>query len=607
MRYQEGRWSRSVRLTIWAALAIAVLGSPQGVLPALAQAAPQRAIRMIQNLNYNPASDSDPVLNAFDLYLPEGKTNFPILLFIHGGGWQGGDKVYEGIEKIVNICVDQGIGVMSPNYRLSPAIRHPRHIQDVAMAFAWLHANAARYGADPNRIFVAGGSTGGHLAALLALDERYLKAHNLSPKMIQGVMLYSGIYDLANFPEALVTRRKQLIFGTSDYQTTRDASPAIYVGKLGQETPPFLIAYTDNDNFDLGEQARSLYSLFLQYGLRAELLEQPGRVHATKTSGIWERLEGTDDVLGAAIDRFLRSVTNKTFGATAQAVWPPKGATEPPLKVLKDIQYYKGPGADPKLNALDLHLPENQENFPLVFFVHGGGWRAGAKEIPDGFIKSFARLGIGVASVNYRLSPAVQHPVHIQDVARAFAWTYQNAAQYKIDRNRIVIAGTSAGGHLVSLLALNKELLAAEGVPADAIKGVASMSGVYDMAGFSEPGLVPTRKEQGFGTDAALLKQASPLTYVRGDAPPFLLTFTGWELFMIPQEALQMYHAMLQKGARVEMVKVPGRTHYDQLDGIGKKNSGTDDVLGLAVTRFVLDLVRAPGASPALSSQRSQP
>ena len=591
---------RRARGLLFLVLVVVSVGTIDGLIPTvstLQAAPPQRTIRMIQDLQYYDGPGAERGLHSFDLYLPEGKTNFPMLFFIHGGGWRGGDKVYDGLDKIAKICADLGIGVMSPNYRLSPAIRHPVHMQDVARAFAWLHQNGTQYGADPNKIFVAGGSAGGHLAALLALDERYLKEHGLSPKMIQGVMLFSGIYDLPNYrmPDGKLGQIAEVAFGP-DYEVLKSASPAAHVGRLQSDTPPFFIAYTDNDLFGLAEQAKTLYSLFLQHGLRAELLEQPGRTHPTKTSGIWERLDGADDVLGAAIDRFLRSVMDGSFLSTTKAVWSAKGAADPPMRVLRDIQY-DPPAGEPKFQALDLYLPEGKENFPLVFYVHGGGWRAGDKGTPTTLVNTFGRLGMGVASVNYRLSPQVKHPGHIQDVARAFSWVYQNASQYKIDRDRIVVLGTSAGGHLVSLLSLNTEYLSREGVPSSAIKGVVSISGIYNLDGWGEPGLVPTRKEVAFGTDSVALKQASPVSYLKADTPPFLITFTDWDLFQLREEALEMYHAMLGKGAPVELVQVPGRTHYDQMDGIGKRVSGVNDVLGLAVTRFVVNAVKAAGTS----------
>jgi len=602
------RRTRTSVVAVWIALAMVGTEGRSLVVSELLAAPPERTMRVIQDLQYFTGPGADPRFHSFDLYLPEGKTNFPVLFFVHGGGWRGGDKDYEGLDKIVRICIDLGMGVMAPNYRLSPAIKHPVHVQDVARAFAWLHQNAAQYGGDRNRIFVMGSSSGGHLAALVSLDERYLKEHGLSPKIINGVILSSGVLYMPYRPGpgGAPNPAWEQIFG-SDYEVQKEASPVVHVGKLGRDTPPFLIAYTDNDNYDLLEHARQFYALFVQHRLPAELIQQPGRTHVTKNTGIAERLEGADDVLGPAIHRFLRSVMNGTFAETAGAVWPAAGAPAPPMQVQRDISYYGGPGSDAKFNSLDLYLPEGKANVPLVLYVHGGGWRASDKALSPHIVNMFGRLGIGIASVNYRLSPQVKHPAHIQDVARAFSWVYKNAAQYRIDPNRIVIMGTSAGGHLVALLGLNTEYLAQEGVPPGAIKGVIGISGVYDMVRFAEPGVVPTRKEQGFGTDLAVLQQASPITFVNPKAPPFLITFTDWDLLMIRENALQLYNLLLKQGSPVELVQVPGRTHYNQMEGIGKRQDGIEDALGPAVTRFITNLVRSSEPGTPVANRGRQP
>ena len=94
----------------------------------------------------------------------------------------------------------------------------------------------------------------------------------------------------------------------------------------------------------------------------------------------------------------------------------------------------------------------------------------------------FAKLGIGVVIPSYRLMPKSPHPAQIEDTAAAFAWVYKNIAQYGGDPNRIYLAGHSAGGHLVALLALDPKYLNKYEIPLDAIKGVAAISGVYDVS-----------------------------------------------------------------------------------------------------------------------------
>jgi arylformamidase len=601
----------SLMVTLALSVLVSILSAPAKAR-APQRPGPSRDIRVLQDVAYNSAPDADPNYQVSDLYLPAGKKNFPMLFFIHGGGWRAGDKVYDGLDHIVNICYDLGIGVMSINYRLNKAVTYQMQMRDTAMAFAWLYKNGAQYGADPNTIFVMGGSAGAHMAALFGADPRYLQEQGLSPRNIKGVMLSSGLYDMGsvftlggasgNFASTTAAEHNSSLgmpsgnireFFWNDYEQLREAGAAAYIGKEGKDTPPYLIAYTDDDIFSLAQQATGFYSLFLQHHLPAVLVEQPGRTHPTKTSGINEKLKGADDVLGPAIKSFLQSVLAGTFGATDSAVWAEQGAAPPELKVVKDLRYDDSPGSDPKLNALDLYLPAGRQDIPLVFYVHGGGWRAGDKANPTTLVNTLGRMGVGLAAINYRLAPGVKHPGQIEDVARAFGWVYTNASQYRIDRNRMVILGASAGGHLVSLLALNPEYLSKQGVPSEAIKGVVSISGIYDLGAWPEPGLVPTRKEQAFGIDPAALREASPSSYVTAKAPPFLITFTDWDLFMIRENTLEMYDLMLNKGAKVQLVMVPGRNHMGIAE-IGTNANQIDDVLGPALARFVGEQLHLP-------------
>src|SRR5262249_5527821 len=92
----------------------------------------------------------------------------------------------------------------------------------------------------------------------------------------------------------------------------------------------------------------------------------------------------------------------------------------------KNIAYRDDKDADPIKHRLDLYVPKGQRNFPVVFFVHGGGWHSGSKELYAGLGQMFARNGIGAVVINYRLTPKVQWPTHVEDVATAFAWTRNN-------------------------------------------------------------------------------------------------------------------------------------------------------------------------------------
>src|SRR5262249_37999874 len=149
---------------------------------------------------------------------------------------------------------------------------------------------------------------------------------------------------------------------------------------------------------------------------------------------------------------------------------------------VKDLAYYDGPGADKIKHRLDLFLPRGRKDFPVLFFVHGGAWLRGDKGflgIYSALGTFFARHGVGVAVTNYRLSPAVKHPEHVKDVARAFAWTVRNIARYGGRPDQVFVCGHSAGAHLVALLVTDESYLKQEGLTAQAVRGAIPLSGIY--------------------------------------------------------------------------------------------------------------------------------
>ena len=191
------------------------------------------------DMAYRSDKEADPVKHKLDIYLPKGQKDFPVMMFVHGGSWKSGNKgLYAALG---STFAKQGIGTVIINYRLSDIkykAKHPEHIQDVASAFAWVHANIGKYGGRDDRIFVSGHSAGAHLVALLATDETYLKAHKLGLDNIRGVMSLSGVYEIV--PNFFVYDGP---FG-KDEAIRKAASPLFQVK---EKHPPFLICYGDRD------------------------------------------------------------------------------------------------------------------------------------------------------------------------------------------------------------------------------------------------------------------------------------------------------------------------------------------------------------------------
>ncbi len=239
------------------------------------------------------------------------------------------------------------------------------------------------------------------------------------------------------------------------------------------------------------------------------------------------------------------------------------GAAEPAktyeIDSVIDLPYYQGEGEHPKKHKLDLYLPRGGEDYPVVLFVHGGAWRHGDKNFLGLYIrlaKSLARQGIGVAVANYRLSPAVQHPEHIKDVARAFGWLYHNIGKYHGNPDRLFVCGHSAGGHLAALLATNDKFLKGEGLDIAAVKGVIPMSGVYKIPDTSFV------FDHAFSKDFDKRKEASPIDHVRAGLPPFLIIYADNEMPYCGKEYAEQFCKCLHDNkCTARSLEVGSRNH----------------------------------------------
>jgi acetyl esterase/lipase len=155
------------------------------------------AVEQIRGVRYYDGPDADDLRHRLDLFLPRGKTDYPVVVLVHGSAWLWGDNRCCGLYSSVGeFLAGQGIGAVLPNYRLTPNVQHPEHVKDVARAFAWTHNHIAAYGGRPDQVFLAGHSAGGHLAALLVTDEKYLQAEGLRTADVKGVLV-SGVYRIS--------------------------------------------------------------------------------------------------------------------------------------------------------------------------------------------------------------------------------------------------------------------------------------------------------------------------------------------------------------------------------------------------------------------------
>lgn len=167
-----------------------------------------------QNLQTNIPYDDEHERQVLDIYSPDGATRLPVMFWIHGGGWQTGDKSDVALKP--KVLTEQGFVFVSTNYRLLPDVTMDVLIRDVAKSLAWVHKNVAKHGGDPKRIFVGGHSAGAQLAALICTDDRYLKTEGVSFDVLKGCVPVDG--DTYDIPRIISTaEHRQALYGGKMY------------------------------------------------------------------------------------------------------------------------------------------------------------------------------------------------------------------------------------------------------------------------------------------------------------------------------------------------------------------------------------------------------
>ena len=249
------------------------------------------------------AYGEDPVRQALDVYRVPGTSQLPILVFIHGGGWSEGDKGHH--PRKGEFFAREGFLYVTLNYRLSPKVTHPAHVEDVAKALAWVYRNAETFGGDASRIFLLGHSAGAHLAALVATDPRHLNAESLAPDVLDGVVLLDGSgYDVPVRMKGARGWSRAMFRGAfgDDPEVWKDASPALHVN--GERTPPPFLLFHVSGQGPSVKQARAFADVLQGAGGRVEVVTVKNRDHVT----INGRLGRPGDPVAARMLTFLREL-----------------------------------------------------------------------------------------------------------------------------------------------------------------------------------------------------------------------------------------------------------------------------------------------------------
>lgn len=230
-------------------------------------------------------------------------------------------------------------------------------------------------------------------------------------------------------------------------------------------------------------------------------------------------------------------------------------------RAVLDIPY----GAD-YWQRLDLFQPVTQPARPLpVFaFIHGGAWMSGCKEWMGFMAPSFVGLPALFVAISYRKAPQHRLSTQLDDIISALAWIAANIGRHGGDSARLFVGGHSAGGHLAALAALRPDLLMAEGLAAEAIKGVLPLSAAYDFR--PDPETFDDTMRQVHAKvldDPGRAAEFSPITHAANCRAPFLIAWGEHDFLRTRRQGPAMVAALRRHGARVGAMELAGDGHFD--------------------------------------------
>lgn len=239
---------------------MAAIAATIGTLPGCASTrfrlAPRaRDIVATKDIVYRPGSENPK--HRLDVYAPEDASGLPVVHFVHGGYWTGGDKDYFSFVaglygSIGEALADRGIVTVIQSYRLVPEVPFETLLDDVMTGLKWTEDHIGEYGGNPNRIYLMGHSAGGHLTALAGTDDAVHTSRGMNPSAVKGYIPISGIWDIADMqktqPPEFNEQITYPVFGRDPAKWSRyspmdrmTTTPHRFLVMIGEDDYPYLI------------------------------------------------------------------------------------------------------------------------------------------------------------------------------------------------------------------------------------------------------------------------------------------------------------------------------------------------------------------------------
>ena len=243
-----------------------------------------------------------------DIYLPQSGGPWPVFLYVHGGGWNKGDKAEGAGWKFLN---DKGYLVVSVNYRLAAYnVKFPAMIEDVKCAVRYLRAHAVEYNLDPKRIGALGASAGGHLVALLGTSDQSagwdVGEYPDQSSRVQAVVAEAVFSDFTQPMPNSISMAIYFALGELPGTTTPVLTAASPVAFITPDDPPFLIIHGEKDGYSPVDQAKSLDAKLKAAGVNSTLIIVQGGQHSLNSADGSPTVP-TQEEIGQAIVDFLNT------------------------------------------------------------------------------------------------------------------------------------------------------------------------------------------------------------------------------------------------------------------------------------------------------------
>lgn len=312
-----------------------------------------------------------------------------------------------------------------------------------------------------------------------------------------------------------------------------------------------------------------LVHLCAALGIVAPIIAAPAAAQITNAPA---EVRAKIAAMGAKLDPELIKATLDMYVPLVKAAPPLSGVT-----VTSDIAY----GDDPR-QKLDLYQPQGKHGMPVVVFVHGGGYVAGAKNGHGGVIYAnvpsyFARHGMLGVNIEYRLAPQHPWPAGAEDIGKAVAWLKANAEKYGGNPDRIFVIGHSAGATHVASYVFDSSLQPKNG---PGIAGAILVSGFYRVTPQDRaPNVIAY-----FGKDASQLAARSPITHIRESKVPLLIVTAEYDPVFLAVPSYKLAAAVCARDGKCpRFAWLAGHNHISEAASIDTK----DEELGRDILAFI--------------------